>query len=177
MRRLVAVAVVMLTPALGWPARAEVLIGVAGPITGALTWYGEQLQRGAELAVADLNAAGGVLSQHVRLITADDFCDPEQAIAAAQKLVSDGVIFVVGHYCSGSSIPASEIYEAAGVLMISPASSNPALTDLGRVNVFRVMHRDDAAGILVATTWPIIGPARRPQSSTTMRSLERVAPS
>jgi branched-chain amino acid transport system substrate-binding protein len=158
MRRLVAVAVVMLTPALGWPARAEVLIGVADPITGALTWYGEQLQRGAELAVADLNAAGGVLSQHVRLITADDFCDPEQAIAAAQKLVSDGVIFVVGHYCSGSSIPASEIYEAAGVLMISPASSNPALTDLGRANVFRVIHRDDAAGILVgnylADHWP-----------------------
>ena len=104
------------------------------------------MERGAALAVADLNAAGGVLGQQVELITVDDFCDPEQAVAAARKLVSDGVIFVVGHYCSGASIPASEIYAAAGVLMISPASSNPMLTELGRANVFRVMYRDDAGG-------------------------------
>jgi branched-chain amino acid transport system substrate-binding protein len=84
----------------------------------------------------------------VQLITADDFCDPEQAVAAARKLVSDGVIFVVGHYCSGASIPASEIYEAAGVLQISPTSTNPMLTELGRANVFRVIRRDDAAGIV-----------------------------
>ena len=89
-----------------------------------------------------------MLGQQVELITADDFCDPEQAVAAAQKLVSDGVIFVVGHYCSGASIPASEVYEAAGVLMISPMSSNPMLTELGRANVFRVINRDDADGIL-----------------------------
>jgi branched-chain amino acid transport system substrate-binding protein len=141
-------AIVMLAVALGGPARADVVIGMAGPITGPLTWYGEQMQHGATLAVADLNAAGGVLGQQVRLITADDFCDPEQAVAAARKLVSDGVIFVAGHYCSGSSIPASEIYEAAGVLQISPASSNPMLTELDRANVFRVTHRDDAAGIV-----------------------------
>jgi branched-chain amino acid transport system substrate-binding protein len=83
------------------------------------------MERGADAAVADINAAGGVLGQQVQLITADDFCDPEQAVAAARKLVSEGVIFVVGHMCSHSSIPASEIYEAAGVLMISPGSSNP----------------------------------------------------
>ena len=116
MRRLVAVAVVMFAAALGGPARADVLIGMAGPMTGKNAWFGEQMERGAALAVADLNAAGGVLGQQVQLITADDFCDPEQAVAAARKLVSDGVIFVVGHYCSGASIPASEIYEAAGVL-------------------------------------------------------------
>jgi branched-chain amino acid transport system substrate-binding protein len=101
------------------------------------------------MAVADLNAAGGVLGEQVQLITVDDFCDPEQAVAAAKKLVSDGVIFVAGHYCSGASIPASEIYEAAGVLQISPASTNPMLTELGRANVFRVNFRDDAAGIVV----------------------------
>ena len=78
MRRLVAVAVAMLAAALGWPARADVLIGVAGPMTGKLAWFGEQLERGAGLAVADLNAAGGVLGQQVELITVDDFCDPEQ---------------------------------------------------------------------------------------------------
>jgi branched-chain amino acid transport system substrate-binding protein len=104
----------MLAAAFGGAAWADVLIGMAGPITGKEAWYGEQMERGAALAVADLNAAGGVLRQQVQLITADDYCDPEQAVAAARKLVSDGVIFVVGHYCSGASIPASEVYEAAG---------------------------------------------------------------
>src|SRR4029450_13407818 len=111
-----------------------------------------------QLAVADLNAAGGVLGEQLKLITAYDFCDPEQAVAAAKKLISDGVIFVVGHYCSGASIPASEIYAAAGVLQISPSSSTPMLTELGRANVFRVQNRDDAVGIAVgnylADHWP-----------------------
>ena len=101
MRRLVAVAIVMFAAALGGPARADVLIGMAGPMTGKEAWFGEQFQRGAELAVADLNAAGGVLGQQVELITVDDFCDPEQAVAAARKLVSDGAIFVVGHCAPG----------------------------------------------------------------------------
>jgi len=129
-------------------AHAEVLIGVAGPMTGANAWPGEQMQRGAELAVADINAGGGILGDDVRLVAADDFCDAEQGVAAARKLVSEGVKFVAGHYCSGASIPASKIYEDAGVLMISPASSNPTLTELGRTNVFRVIIRDDADGIM-----------------------------
>jgi branched-chain amino acid transport system substrate-binding protein len=116
------------------------------------------MERGAALAVADLNADGGVLGEQVQLITVDDFCDPEQAIAAAKKLVSDGVVLVVGHFCSGASLPTSEIYAAAGVLMISPASTNPMLTELGRANVFRVTHRDDAAGTVagdyLADRWP-----------------------
>jgi branched-chain amino acid transport system substrate-binding protein len=139
----------MLAAALGGPARADILIGLGAPMTGKDAWFGEQMERGATLAVTDLNAAGGVLGQRVRLITADDFCDPEQAVAAARKLVSDGVIFVDGHYCSGASIPASAVYEAAGVLQISPASTNPMLTDLGRANVFRVVNRDDVNGIVV----------------------------
>ena len=130
------------------PLRAEVLIGMAGPITGKNAWFGEQMERGAAQAVADLNAAGGVLGQQVELVTVDDFCDPEQAVAAAKKLVSDGVIFVAGHYCSHAAIPASEIFAAAGVLLISPASINPMLTELGRANVFRVVHRDDTEGIM-----------------------------
>jgi branched-chain amino acid transport system substrate-binding protein len=141
-------AMVIVSTALGWPARADILIGVAGPMTGKDAWFGEQMQRGAGTAVDDINAAGGVLGEQVQLITVDDFCNPEQAVAAARKLVSDGVIFVVGHYCSGASIPASEVYEAASVLQISPASTNPTLTDLGRANVFRVVHRDDAVGVV-----------------------------
>jgi branched-chain amino acid transport system substrate-binding protein len=157
MCRIAALAFVVFADTLSWSARADVLIGMAGPVTGPSAWFGEQMQRGAELAVADLNAAGGVLGQQVQLITADDFCDPEQAVAAARKLVSDGVIFVVGHYCSGASIPASEVYEAAGVLMITPVSTNPKLTELGRANVFRVVPRDDAdaivAGNYLADHW------------------------
>jgi branched-chain amino acid transport system substrate-binding protein len=158
MGRLATVAAVLVVAALGWPARADVLIGMAGPLTGKIAWFGEQYERGAALAVADLNAAGGVLGQQVQLITADDFCDPEQAVAAARKLVSDGVILVVGHHCSGASIPASAVYAAAGVLMIVPVSTNPMLTELGRANVFRVNYRDDAAGVVagdyLSDHWP-----------------------
>jgi branched-chain amino acid transport system substrate-binding protein len=148
MRRFITAAIVALAAAFICPVRAEVLIGAGGPITGQLAWIGEQMQRGAELAVADINAAGGVLGQQVQMITADDFCDPKQAVAAAQKLISDGVVFVVGHMCSESSIPASKLYEAAGILQISPASTNPMLTEQGYTNVFRVIGRDDAQGIV-----------------------------
>jgi branched-chain amino acid transport system substrate-binding protein len=148
----------MIAGALGAPAGADVLIGVAAPMTGKDAWIGEQFERGAAQAVADLNADGGVLGQQVQLIAVDDFCDPEQAVAAAKKLVSEGVIFVAGHYCSHASIPASEIYAAAGVLMISPTSSNPLLTELGRTNVFRVQTRDDVVGVVagdyLANHWP-----------------------
>ena len=158
MCRLAAVAVVMLGAALSWPARAEILIGLAGPLTGTNAWVGEQMERGVAMAVADLNAAGGILGEQLRLMTADDFCDPEQAVAATKKLVSDGVTLVVGHMCSGASIPASQIYEAAGVLMISPYSSNPMLTELGRANVFRFINRDDVVGTVIgnylADHWP-----------------------
>jgi branched-chain amino acid transport system substrate-binding protein len=158
MCRFVAVVIVICAAAFGGHARAEVLIGLAGPITGKYAWFGEQMERGAAQAVADVNNAGGVLGEQVRLITADDFCDPEQAVAAARKLVGDGVIVAIGHYCSGATVPASHVYSAAGVLMISPISTNPMLTELGHANVFRLNYRDDAAGIVVgnylADHWP-----------------------
>lgn len=145
MRHLFAAAALAI--ALASQTEAEVLIGVAGPMSGKLAWTGTQLRRGAEMAVANINAAGGVLGQQVRLIVADDFCDPRQALAAAEKLVADGAVFVIGHYCSGASIPASKIYAAAGVLQISPSSTNPMLTEQGHANVFRVCSRDDAQGL------------------------------
>ena len=103
---------------------------------------------GTELAVADLNAKGGVLGEQIRLISVDDACDPEQAVAAARKLISDGVMFVVGHICSGGAIPTAPLYEAAGVIVISPSATNPKLTEEGRANVFRVVGRDDQQGII-----------------------------
>jgi branched-chain amino acid transport system substrate-binding protein len=177
MRRLIAVAIVIFTASLGGPAGADVVIGMAGPLTGSQAWEGAQMERGAAQAVADINAKGGVLGQQVELITVDDFCDPEQAVAAAKKLVSDGAIFVAGHFCSGASIPASEIYEAAGVLQISPTSTNPLLTELGRANVFRVQPATMRSASWPATTLPTIGTTRRSRSSTTTRPSARASPS
>lgn len=127
---------------------ADVLVATAGPMSGQYSWSGEQMQRGAELAVADLNAAGGVLGEKVHLIVGDDACDDMQAVAVANKFVSQGVAFVAGHWCSSSSIPASKVYEKAGILMITPASTNPKLTDEGGPNVFRLSGRDDEQGIV-----------------------------
>lgn len=125
-----------------------VRIGFAGSLTGAYTWGTAQQLRGVERAVADLNAEGGVLGQKVELVTADDFCDGEQGVAAANKLVAHGVVFVSGHVCSGASIPASAIYSDAGILMISPGSTHPQLTEQGFTNVFRVLGRDDQQGAI-----------------------------
>ena len=125
---------------------ADITIGAAGPFTGDLAAFGEQLKRGAEMAVADINAAGGVNGEKVLLELGDDACDPKQAVAAANQLVSKGVKFVSGHFCSSSSIPASKVYEEEGVLQITPASTNPVFTDEGGWNVHRVCGRDDAQG-------------------------------
>lgn len=138
-----------------------IVIGVAGPMSGDLSRFGQQMQQGAERAVAEINAHGGVLGRPVKLVTGDDRCSPEHAPAAAQDLVEAGVVFVAGHFCSGSSIPASKIYHASGVLQITPASSNSRLTDeaagAGWDSVFRVYGRDDGnaafAGNWIATNF------------------------
>lgn len=130
----------------GTAARADITIGVAGPMTGSEAVFGEQFRRGAEKAVADINAKGGVLGQKLNLVMADDACDPKQAVSVANDLVSKGVAMVAGHYCSGSSIPASDVYAEANVVEISPASTNPKFTERGLTNVFRVCGRDDSQG-------------------------------
>ena len=99
----------------------------------------------------DLNAAGGVLGKKLVLEIGDDACDPKQAVAVANQLVGKGVSFVAGHFCSGSSIPASEVYAEEGILQISPASTNPKLTERGLDNVFRVCGRDDQQGLVAGT--------------------------
>ena len=127
-------------------AKADISIATAGPMTGQYASFGEQMKRGAEMAVKDLNAKGGVLGQKLKLVIGDDACDPKQAVAVANKMVSDGVVFVAGHFCSGSSIPASQVYTEEGILQISPASTNPKLTEEGGPNVFRTCGRDDQQG-------------------------------
>ncbi len=128
----------------------EVTIAVIGPITGKEAPFGEQMKRGAEAAVRDLNAAGGVNGSKVVLAVEDDACDPKQAVTAANKVAGMKVAAVIGHFCSGSSIPASEVYWKAKILQITPASTNPKLTDEAAkkhwTNVNRVCGRDDAQG-------------------------------
>jgi branched-chain amino acid transport system substrate-binding protein len=139
------------------PARAEVLIGIAGPMTGTMAWFGEQHQTGVEMAVALLNQGGGVLGRPIDMVTVDDFCEAGRGVAAAERLVAAGVVLVAGHLCSGASIPASEVYDAAGILMISPTSTNPTLTERGLAYVFRMVSRDDEqarmAGDYLAKEW------------------------
>ena len=135
------------------PAFAQIKIASVGPMTGQNAAFGEQLRKGAEMAVADINAAGGVNGQKVELQIGDDACDPKQATAGANKMASDKVVFVAGHYCSGSSIPASDIYKEAKILQITPASTNIKLTDdaaaKGNTTVFRTCGRDDVQGATV----------------------------
>jgi branched-chain amino acid transport system substrate-binding protein len=128
------------------PARAQIHIATAGPMTGEYAAFGDQMKKGAEQAVADLNKAGGVLGQQLVLDIGDDACDPKQAVSVANQLASKKVKLVAGHYCSGSSIPASKVYSEEGILQISPASTNPKYTDEGSWNTFRVCGRDDEQG-------------------------------
>jgi branched-chain amino acid transport system substrate-binding protein len=127
-------------------ARADIPIAVVGPMTGDNATFGAQMRAGAEQAVADINEAGGVLGQKLRLEVGDDACDPRQARDVANQVAAKGVKLVAGHYCSSSSIPASEVYFEANVVQISPASTNPQLTEAGRPTVLRVCGRDDQQG-------------------------------
>ena len=141
-----AAATVALALATTAPARAQIHIAVAGPITGEYAAFGTQMKQGAEQAVADINKAGGVLGQQLVLEVGDDACDPKQAVSVANQFVSKGVKLVAGHFCSGSSIPASKVYSEEGILQITPASTNPKYTDEGSWNTFRVCGRDDEQG-------------------------------
>jgi branched-chain amino acid transport system substrate-binding protein len=149
--------------AYGQTAKADdITIAVAGPMTGDLAAFGEQLRRGSEMAVKDINAAGGILGKQVKLETGDDQCDPKQAVQVANDLVKKGVVFVAGHFCSGSSIPASDVYSEEGILQITPASTNPAFTEgpavKGVSTIMRTCGRDDKqgafAGPWIAKTYP-----------------------
>lgn len=148
-RKIIAAALLM---GLGLTATTEaqqgtIPIAAIGPMTGQYASFGAQFKAGAEMAVADINAAGGVNGKKLSLSIEDDACDPKQAVAGAGKLAARKVRLVAGHFCSGSSIPASKVYADEGIVQISPASTNPKLTDeRAGPNVFRVCGRDDQQG-------------------------------
>ncbi|VVM91494.1 Leucine-, isoleucine-, valine-, threonine-, and alanine-binding protein [Pseudomonas fluorescens] len=129
-------------------AQADVKIGVAGPMTGANAAFGEQYMKGAQAAADAVNAAGGVNGEKIVLVRGDDACEPKQAVTVAKDLTNQKVAGVVGHFCSSSTIPASEIYDEAGIIAITPGSTNPAVTERGLSAMFRMCGRDDQQGIV-----------------------------
>lgn len=125
---------------------ADLLVGVAGPLTGPNAAFGAQLQKGAEQAAADINAAGGINGEQIKIVLGDDVSDAKQGVSVANKFAADGVKFVVGHFNSGVSIPASEVYAENGILEVTPAATNPQFTERGLWNTFRTCGRDDQQG-------------------------------
>ncbi len=133
-------------------------IGVAGPITGPNAAFGAQLQKGAEQAAADINAAGGIMGMQIEILIGDDVSDPKQGVSVANKFLGDGVKYVVGHFNSGVTMPASEVYRENGILAITPSATNPCVTErkFGACGnwteaapdllMFRTCGRDDQQG-------------------------------
>ena len=121
-------------------------MGVAGPMTGTDAAFGAQLKNGVEQAVADINAAGGINGQQIELFVGDDAADPRQGVSVANNFLGEGIHFVVGHFNSGVTMPASEVYVDNGMLMITPSSTNPMVTERKLWNVFRTCGRDDQQG-------------------------------
>jgi branched-chain amino acid transport system substrate-binding protein len=127
-------------------AEAQVKFGMGGPITGPSAATGAQMKNGVNQAAADINAEGGILGQKIVLSYGDDVSDPKQGVSVANDFAANGVKFVIGHYNSGVTIPASEVYQENGIVEISPASTNPLVTERGMWNIFRDCGRDDQQG-------------------------------
>ncbi len=127
-------------------AQAQVKIGIVGAITGPNAAFGAQIKNGASQAVDDINKAGGINGQKLIALIGDDAGDPKQGVSVANKFASDGVKMVVGHFNSGVSIPASDVYLDAGIIQVTPASTNVKFTERGMWNTFRTCGRDDQQG-------------------------------
>lgn len=131
----------------------DLTIAMVGPMTGPEASIGEQMKHGAELAADAINKAGGVLGHTIKIDVEDDVCDPKQAVSVANRVLADGIKFVDGHACSGASIPASQVYGENNILVMTPASSNPKLTDEAFAHhwptVMRLYGRDDAQGVFI----------------------------
>ena len=138
----------------------EVRLGLANPFSGPLAASGARNRVAVDLAIWALNARGGLLGDHVRLVAVDDGCDVERAASAALDLVKAGVKAVIGHMCSHASLIAAPAYEAVGIPMLTPSSTHPRLTEEGRSNVFRLIGRDDDQGRLAGDWLAQLAPPR-----------------
>ncbi|KJH80627.1 branched-chain amino acid ABC transporter substrate-binding protein [Pseudomonas sp. KSR10] len=138
---------IALTGAASYTLAADTIkIGLAGPVTGAVAQYGDMQFIGAQMAIEQINKKGGVSGQQLEGVVYDDACDPKQAVAVANKIVNDEISFVVGHLCSSSTQPASDIYEDEGILMITAASTSPDITSRGYELIFRTIGLDSLQG-------------------------------
>jgi len=127
-------------------ANAQIKFGVIGPITGPNAAFGAQLKQGADQAIDDINAAGGIMGQKIVQQYGDDASDPKQGVSVANKLAADGVKFVVGPFNSGVTMPASLVYQENNIVEITPSATNPQITERGLWNIFRTCGRDDQQG-------------------------------
>lgn len=125
-------------------------IGIAGPTTGPVAQYGDMQKIGALMAIEQINKAGGVNGMQLEGVIYDDACDPKQAVAVANKIVNDDIRHVIGHLCSSSTEPASDIYEEEGVMMITAASTSPTITEKGYKMIFRTIGLDSLQGPFAA---------------------------
>ncbi|WP_119392894.1 branched-chain amino acid ABC transporter substrate-binding protein [Taklimakanibacter lacteus] len=124
-------------------AAAKIQIGVVGPMSGPYSAFGAQLRRGAQMAVDEINAAGGIDGEKLALVVGDDRCEADRAVTVADNMVAKKVVLVVGHFCSGASIDASKVYALEKIVQISPASTNPVFTERRPgPGVFRVVPSD-----------------------------------
>jgi len=126
--------------------KGTIKIAAIAPLTGESAKMGEDISRAVQLAVDQWNEKGGVLGKKIELYAEDDRADPKDAVSVASKVISQGVVGVIGHYNSSCTIPASNLYNEAGIIMITPASTNPMVTDRGYPGVFRTCGRDDQQG-------------------------------
>ena len=124
----------------------DIKIAIVGAMSGPVAQYGDMEFTGAKQAIADINAKGGVNGNKLVGVEYDDACDPKQAVAVANKVITAGIRYVIGHLCSSSTQPASDIYEDEGIVMITPAATNADLTTRGYKIIMRTTGLDSDQG-------------------------------
>src|SRR5690606_21668748 len=126
-------------------------IGIPQPMTGPATQYGDQIQAGALTAIEAINDAGGIKGQKLEPLLIDDGCEPKQAVPAANRVINAGAKFAVAHACSGTTVPAVNVYEQEGIVAITPGATSPLVTDTIKPHYFfRTIGRDDQQGPFAA---------------------------
>jgi branched-chain amino acid transport system substrate-binding protein len=140
-------------------AHAEILIGIAGPLSGPNAAFGNELRIGATAAITAINTAGGINGENLALVEGDDACDSKRAVDVAKTFTSKDVRLVIGHFCSSASLAAAPTYASAGILMITPSATAPDLTSKNLWNVFRLTGRDDMQADLAAARMKASGEA------------------
>jgi ABC-type branched-subunit amino acid transport system substrate-binding protein len=153
--------------------RAEIPIGLSSALTGPNAWVSEPHLAGTELAIADLNAKGGILGEPLESIVVDDGCDAELAPLAAEKLVSAAVAVVFSATCSGAAIPASKVYRRAGIPMIEAGATNPKLTEAGEGVSSGSLVATIFRAISAAITWQTAGEVAISRLCTILRPMAK----